>query len=111
AQLGSAAARRLRLEASGTTIWVSTPSFARVCLTDPAFKAALMPRLRTLLFCGETLPPTVAAELLERFPEAAIWNTYGPTETTVATTSVRVTPELLARFPTVPIGTPMPGSR
>jgi D-alanine--poly(phosphoribitol) ligase subunit 1 len=71
----------------------------------------MLPRLRRFLFCGETLPPAVAAQLLDRFPGAVVWNTYGPTEATVATTAVRVDREVLARFPSLPIGRPMPEAR
>jgi D-alanine--poly(phosphoribitol) ligase subunit 1 len=99
------------LAESGLTTWVSTPSFARVCLAERGFMAALLPRLRRFLFCGETLAPEVAAQLLDRFPAAEVWNTYGPTETTVAVTSVRVDRALLARYSPLPIGRPMPGTR
>jgi D-alanine--poly(phosphoribitol) ligase subunit 1 len=99
------------LAASGVTTWVSTPSFAQMCLVERTFTAALLPHVRRFLFCGETLPPEVAARLLDRFPAAAVWNTYGPTETTVAVTSVRIDREVLARYSPLPIGRPMPGSR
>jgi D-alanine--poly(phosphoribitol) ligase subunit 1 len=99
------------LAAADLTTWVSTPSFAQMCLAERSFAAALLPRLRRFLFCGETLAPEVAAQLLDRFPQARVWNTYGPTETTVAVTSVRVDREVLARYSPLPIGRPMPGSR
>lgn len=99
------------LAASGLSTWVSTPSFARFCLAEPSFAAALLPRLRRFLFCGETLPPEVARTLLRRFPGAAVWNTYGPTETTVAVTSLRLTPEALDGDAPLPVGTPAPGMR
>jgi len=102
---------RRRLASSDATIWVSTPSFARLCLSDPTFGASLLPKLRSMLFCGETLASDVASGLIERFPTTAVWNTYGPTETTVATTSVRVDRALLDRYPVLPIGNPMPASR
>jgi D-alanine--poly(phosphoribitol) ligase subunit 1 len=99
------------LRASGVTIWVSTPSFAAMCLAERSFAAGMLPKLRRFLFCGEALPPEVAAELLDRFPGAEVWNTYGPTETTVATTSIRIDRDVLARYSPLPIGHPMPGSR
>jgi D-alanine--poly(phosphoribitol) ligase subunit 1 len=99
------------LAVAGLTTWVSTPSFAQMCLVERSFHAALLPRLRRFLFCGETLAPEVAGQLLERFPDAAVWNTYGPTETTVAVTSVRVDRDVLARYAPLPIGHPMPTSR
>ena len=99
------------LAASGITIWVSTPSFARLCLADRSFAQAMLPQVRRFIFCGETLAPEVAAQLLDRFPNAPIWNTYGPTEATVATTSVRIDRAMLGRYPALPIGRPMPGTR
>jgi D-alanine--poly(phosphoribitol) ligase subunit 1 len=99
------------LAASGLTTWVSTPSFAQMCLVERTFTAGLLPHVRRFLFCGETLSPEVAAQLLDRFPAAEVWNTYGPTETTVAVTSVRIDRDLLARYSPLPIGYPMPGSR
>jgi D-alanine--poly(phosphoribitol) ligase subunit 1 len=99
------------LTESGVTIWVSTPSFAQMCLPERTFSAGMLPRLRKFLFCGETLAPEVAAKLLDRFPEAEVWNTYGPTEATVATTSLRIDRDILARYSPLPIGYPMPGTR
>jgi len=99
------------LRSSDVTIWVSTPSFARLCVAERSFNARMLPRLHTFLFCGETLPHGLAAELLDRFPDADVWNTYGPTEATVATTSVRIDRELLTRYAVLPVGVPKPGGR
>ncbi len=96
------------LNQSNTTVWVSTPSFAQVCLLEKTFDAGRLPGLRKFLFCGETLHPGTARQLLERFPQAEVWNTYGPTEATVAATSVRVTQEILEREGALPVGYPMP---
>lgn len=93
------------------SVWVSTPSFAQMCLVEKTFNQNMLPQLRKFLFCGETLSPSVAARLLERFPQAEIWNTYGPTEATVATTSVRVTRETIDRYSPLPVGYPKPDSR
>lgn len=43
--------------ASQVTTWVSTPSFAQMCLVERSFSAKMLPWLRRFLFCGETLPP------------------------------------------------------
>jgi D-alanine--poly(phosphoribitol) ligase subunit 1 len=99
------------LGASGVTTWVSTPSFAQLCLAEKRFDASLMPSVRRFLFCGETLPPSVAGQLLDRFPTSEVWNTYGPTEATVATTSVRIDRDVLARYSSLPVGYPKPDSR
>jgi D-alanine--poly(phosphoribitol) ligase subunit 1 len=96
---------------SGITSWVSTPTFAQMCLVERGFVQAMLPLLRRFLFCGETLAPETASQLLERFPNAEVWNTYGPTEATVACASVRVTRDILARYSPLPIGSPMPGTK
>lgn len=100
-----------QLAKSGITTWVSTPSFAQMCLVEKSFGAAMLPQVRRFLFCGETLANETAAQLLERFPGAEVWNTYGPTEATVATTSIRVTREVLAQHAPLPVGYAMPGTR
>jgi D-alanine--poly(phosphoribitol) ligase subunit 1 len=97
--------------ASGVSTWVSTPSFAQMCLIEKSFLQAMLPRLRRFLFCGETLAPETASQLIERFPEAQVWNTYGPTEATVATTSVQVDRAVLAEFSPLPVGQAMPGTQ
>ncbi len=98
------------LSRSQVTTWVSTPSFAQMCLVEKSFARAMLPRLNRLLFCGETLAVDVAATLLERFPQAAVWNTYGPTEATVATTSVRIDEKVVKTYAPLPVGYPKPGS-
>jgi D-alanine--poly(phosphoribitol) ligase subunit 1 len=95
---------------SGVTAWVSTPSFAQMCLVEEKFGETTLPCVRRFLFCGETLAPQTAVRLLERFPEAQVWNTYGPTEATVATTSVRIDRTILERYSPLPVGRAMPGT-
>lgn len=98
------------LEHSGVTSWVSTPAFAQLCLADRRFASAMLPRLRRFLFCGDVLTPEVAAKLLDRFPDAEVWNTYGPTEATVATSSVRIDRGIIQRYPQLPVGVAIPGT-
>jgi D-alanine--poly(phosphoribitol) ligase subunit 1 len=98
------------LASSNITTWVSTPSFAQMCLVEETFREAMLSHVRRFLFCGETLPPQTGARLHERFPRAQIWNTYGPTEATVATTSVRIDAEILEKYSPLPVGRPMPGT-
>jgi D-alanine--poly(phosphoribitol) ligase subunit 1 len=95
---------------SNVTIWVSTPSFAELCLVERTFNQAMLLRLRRFLFCGEVLLPTTVRRLLDRFPAAEIWNLYGPTEATVATTSVQIDGDVLEKYSCVPVGRPMPGT-
>ncbi|MCP8968560.1 D-alanine--poly(phosphoribitol) ligase subunit DltA [Ectobacillus ponti] len=92
------------LAESGIEVWTSTPSFAEMCLMEPRFSEEMLPSLRTFLFCGEVLSNDAARHLLERFPKAAIFNTYGPTEATVAITSIQVDHEVLAQYPSLPVG-------
>ncbi len=99
-----------KLQASDATVWVSTPSFAQMCLTENGFNAEMLPKLRRFLFCGEALAHKTATMLWQRFPSAQIWNTYGPTEATVATTSVQINADVLAQHDPLPIGYAMPGS-
>ena len=99
------------LATSGVTTWVSTPSFAQMCLVEDTFAEPMLPRLRRFLFCGETLTPQTAAQLLARFPQAKVWNMYGPTEATVATTSVQIDAAILEQYSPLPVGRVMPGTR
>lgn len=101
----------LAIDAADLTGWISTPSFAQLCLAERTFAATRLPKLRHFLFCGETLLPDTANRLLDRFPAAEVWNTYGPTEATVATTSVRITKALAGQTGPLPIGAPRPGTR
>jgi D-alanine--poly(phosphoribitol) ligase subunit 1 len=95
---------------SGVTTWVSTPSFAQMCLVEDKFAEAMLPRVQRFLFCGETLAPRTAAQLLERFPRAQVWNMYGPTEATVATTSIQIDGAILGKYSPLPVGRVMPGT-
>jgi D-alanine--poly(phosphoribitol) ligase subunit 1 len=95
---------------SGATTWVSTPSFAQMCLVEEKFAESMLPRIRRFLFCGETLAAQTAARLLHRFPRAQVWNMYGPTEATVATTSVRIDHSILEKDSALPVGRAMPGT-
>ncbi|MDR3539703.1 MAG: D-alanine--poly(phosphoribitol) ligase subunit DltA [Desulfosporosinus sp.] len=90
--------------ASGISYWVSTPSFAEVCLMDPSFKDTLLPLVKRFLFCGEILTHDCASKLLQRFPQAQVENLYGPTEATVAVTTLTITPEILRTFNPLPVG-------
>jgi D-alanine--poly(phosphoribitol) ligase subunit 1 len=98
------------LASSGVTTWVSTPSFAQMCLVEERFSEAMLPRVRRFLFCGEILTPQTAGHLLKRFPKAEVWNMYGPTEATVATTSIRVDAGIRERYSPLPVGHAMPGT-
>lgn len=99
------------LAASGTTFWVSTPSFAEMCLADPAFNAELLPKLHTFFFVGETLRNETALQLLDRFPGAKVVNGYGPTESTVLVTATSITREMCASPEPLPVGSCKPNTQ
>jgi len=98
------------LSHSEISVWVSTPSFAQFCLTEPTFSRQMIPQVNKFWFCGETLAPEVAGSLLTRFPSAEVWNTYGPTEATVATSSIRIDQDIIKRYSPLPVGRPKPDS-
>jgi D-alanine--poly(phosphoribitol) ligase subunit 1 len=99
-----------KLKESYANIWVSTPSFADICLSDKSFNSKLMPLIEIFLFCGETLTNKTCTKLQEAFPSAIIINTYGPTESTVAVTDVIITRELNNTVSPLPIGKSKPGT-
>lgn len=99
----------LRFENSGLTTWVSTPSFAEICIRSNQFNCSLLPSLERFLFCGEVLTNKLCKQLAERFPKTKIINTYGPTEATVLVTAVQVTPEMYLGNGEIPIGKPIEG--
>ena len=63
------------LAKSDVSVWVSTPSFADLCLVDPSFSESMLPSVKLFLFCGEALRHATAAALRERFPHAIVANT------------------------------------
>ena len=75
------------LEESRVAFWVSTPSLAELCVQSERFGRALLPEVRRFVFCGEVMTKKLAAQMRERFPDAAILNAYGPTEATVLVTA------------------------
>lgn len=89
---------------AGLTFWVSTPSFAEVCLLDRSFNSELLPKIKRFLFCGEVLTPDCAGKLVERFPQGKVENLYGPTEATVAVTTLTIDPDVLASHESLPVG-------
>ena len=95
------------LQKSCVTMWVSTPSFAELCVQSKAFSSERMPALRRFLFCGEVLTHKLCDQLAERFPQAQVLNTYGPTEATVLVTAVWVTEEMRRNPRPIPIGYPL----
>ena len=91
-------------------IWVSTPSFADVCLSDRCFNNTLLKHLKSFLFCGEILTNRTAMKLHENFSESIIVNTYGPTESTVCVTQIVIDEEILNAYSPLPVGVAKPGT-
>lgn len=73
---------------------VMTPTFAKYCLCMPEFSRELMPELKCIFFCGETLEPKTVRKLYERFGNITIINAYGPTEATCAVCGAEITPDM-----------------
>ena len=92
---------------SDINLWVSTPSFAGMCIAEDSFNSNMLPNLKAMVFIGEVLPKTLCEELLKRFPNTRIINGYGPTEATVAVSINDMNKELLDADGTLPIGYPM----
>ncbi|WP_042276423.1 D-alanine--poly(phosphoribitol) ligase subunit DltA [[Clostridium] dakarense] len=95
------------LKESNMSVWVSTPSFAGVCLSDSSFNQEMMPNLESMIFIGEVLPKNVAKELMERFPNTRVINGYGPTEATVGVSVNDITLEFIEDEKSLPVGYPM----
>lgn len=92
---------------SGINIWVSTPSFAGMCVTEDNFNSNMLTNLKAMVFVGEILPKPLCEELLKRFPNTRIINGYGPTEATVAVSINDMNREVLLQEGSLPIGYPM----
>lgn len=98
------------IEKSNANVWVSTPSFADFCMADRSFSQELLPNLELFLFCGETLTNKTAVNLIDRFPNAEIYNTYGPTESTVAVTNILIDRHINEKHNPLPVGRAKPGT-
>ncbi|MDB2161334.1 D-alanine--poly(phosphoribitol) ligase subunit DltA [Clostridium butyricum] len=89
---------------SDMNLWVSTPSFAGMCVVEDSFNCDMLPNLKAMVFIGEVLPKTLCSELIKRFPQTRIINGYGPTEATVAVSINDMTKEMLDKDGSLPIG-------
>lgn len=94
-----------QLKISNATIAVMTPSFIDLLLLDKNFGKEILPKLKTIIFCGETLLNYTVEALKARFDNIKIINCYGPTECTFAVTSIEITDEVL-KSNWIPIGVP-----
>lgn len=94
-----------KLKSCNATLAVFTPSYADLLLLDKSFNKNLLPKLNTIIFCGEKLPKTTVEKLNQRFDKIRIINSYGPTECTFAVTSIDITKDILAQGE-IPVGKP-----
>jgi amino acid adenylation domain-containing protein len=89
------------------TVWFSVPSLAALMLRRNLLAPACMPTLRWSLFCGESLPRSIAEAWQRAAPDCTVENLYGPTELTIACAVHRWDPNispLLCEHDNVPIG-------
>lgn len=98
------------LPEADVNVWVSTPSFGDVCLSDRIYNKNLLPNLKLFLFCGEILTNRTAEKLRTAFPDSIIVNTYGPTESTVCITEVVIDDKVIEQYSPLPVGAPKPGT-
>ncbi len=88
----------------GVTHFQSTPSLARMLVTDPPSLAALS-SVKKLLLGGEALPASLVSTL-RTVAEGEIYNMYGPTETTIWSMVYRI-PDAPDSRTSIPIGQPL----
>jgi D-alanine--poly(phosphoribitol) ligase subunit 1 len=87
------------------SVWVSTPSFIYMYLTEPSFNENTLPHLSSIFLLGENLPARTVKKIYEKFPGCKVYNAYGPTEATVATTIVEITLAFADKYASgLPIG-------
>lgn len=92
---------------SDIAVWVSTPSFAGVCITEKEFNSKMLPNLESMIFIGEALSKNLTKELMSRFPNTRIINGYGPTEATVGVSVNDMTQKAIDDEKSLPVGYPM----
>ena len=96
-----------QLSNSQMTVWVSTPSFAGMCISEKNFNKDMLSKLEAMIFIGEVLPKSLSGILIDRFPNTRIINGYGPTEATVGVSVNVITEEFLVDEKDLPVGYPM----
>ncbi|MBP2032093.1 D-alanine--poly(phosphoribitol) ligase subunit 1 [Clostridium algifaecis] len=99
------------LNISKIAMWISTPSFAEMCVIDNSFNKLLLPKLEKMFFAGEVLSKKLVSTLYERFDNISIINGYGPTETTVLVTAIEINKNMLHSEEPIPIGYSMNNSK
>ena len=90
------------LKISDGKVMVITPSFAELLLLDESFNEEMLPKLRTIVFCGEELSNKVLENIYSRFSNVDVINMYGPTECTYAVTSIKLDRNI--KYDKIPLG-------
>lgn len=85
-------------------IWISTPSFMKMCMYDQQFLELTRSSIEEIIFDGEVLTKDLAKDLLVWYKDAKLINAYGPTEATVAISACEITAEMLMQAQELPIG-------
>jgi len=88
------------------TVVQAVPLFFR--LVVEAADGRVFDGVRTLIFTGDAMPPSLLDRVAAAFPNARMWNVYGCTETNDSFLH-EVVPAEVAAHGVVPIGTPIEG--
>lgn len=75
------------------TFWFSVPSVGQFMSRFKMLKPGVFPNLKYSLFCGESLPASIADEWQHAAPNSVVENIYGPTEATIGISNYLWNPE------------------
>ena len=96
---------------SNVTIWISTPSFAEMCLIERTFNQSLLPRVRRFLFCGEILAPRIPLAVYSTvFRTRKFGTCMDPPKQQLRPHPFVSIAAFWKGIPVLPVGRPMPGS-
>ena len=99
------------IAANRLTVWYSTPSILSLLAQFGALEKHDCSALRLVLFAGEVFPVKHLRSIVERWPQAGLYNLYGPTETNVCTFARIPPPVPAGSHEPYPIGPPCPHCR
>ncbi|HEX2078011.1 MAG TPA: amino acid adenylation domain-containing protein [Longimicrobium sp.] len=91
------------------TVIYAVPSALTALVNRSTLTAGGLPDLRLVLYAGEEFHPQPLARLMERLPDAAVYNLYGPIETNVVTCYPVEAADL--QRPRIPVGRPVASAR
>ena len=100
-----------RVAESELTILEVVPSLLRAMLEEPAPVRAGLARLRWLVPTGEALPPDLARQWLNDYPDTPLLNAYGPTECSDDVSHHVIASPPSADTANMPIGLPILNTR